>query len=120
MRWAEGAGLAKLPLIEKGLITDDGGGFFGWGVEQGHLGKTEIFCKYSPLDTAAKDAVAAWFKEQADRAANERYFALAMGPKEEIDGRIGPALSNYHLWWRKVLAAIDPNDMMAPEGIPNP
>ena len=25
---------------EKGLITDDGGGFFGWGVEQGHLGKT--------------------------------------------------------------------------------
>ena len=44
IKWAIGAGKAKEPLIAKGLIVDDGGAFFGWGVEQGHLGKTEIFC----------------------------------------------------------------------------
>ena len=44
IKWAIGAGKAKLPLIKAGHIVDDGGGFFGWGVEQGHLGKTEIFC----------------------------------------------------------------------------
>ncbi len=44
IKWAVGAGKAKLPLIKDGHIVDDGGGFFGWGVEQGHLGKTEIFC----------------------------------------------------------------------------
>ncbi|MBN1320232.1 MAG: FAD-binding oxidoreductase, partial [Thermoleophilia bacterium] len=46
VRWAIGAGEAKKPLIEKGLIVDDGGAFFGWGVEHGHLGKTEIFCAF--------------------------------------------------------------------------
>jgi glycolate oxidase len=40
IQWAIGAGKAKEPLIKKGLIVDDGGAFFGWGVEQGHLGKT--------------------------------------------------------------------------------
>jgi glycolate oxidase len=117
IRWATGAGRAKLPLIEKGLITDDGGGFFGWGVEQGHLGKTEIFCKYSPLDKEASEAVGTWVKEQADRAANEKYFALTMGAKENIDTKVGPALSNYHLWWQKVLDVLDPNGSMAPEVI---
>ena len=85
MRWATGAGQAKLPLIEKGLITDDGGGFFGWGVEQGHLGKTEIFCKYSPLDAEAREAVGIWAKEQAARAIDEKYFALTIAALEDID-----------------------------------
>ena len=55
IKWAIGAGKAKEPLIEKGLIVDDGGAFFGWGVEQGHLGKTEIFCKFDPQNLEAKD-----------------------------------------------------------------
>jgi hypothetical protein len=116
MRWATGAGQAKLPLIEKGLITDDGGGFFGWGVEQGHLGKTEIFCKFSPLDPVAREAVGAWAKQQAARAVDEKYFALTLGPQEDIDGRIGPALSNYQLWWYKVLDALDPNGVIPLKG----
>ena len=116
MRWATGAGEAKLPLIDKGLITDDGGGFFGWGVEQGHLGKTEIFCKYSPLDAEARDAVGAWAKEQAARAVDEKYFALTLGAQEDIDATVGPALSNYHLWWDKFLAAFDPNTVIPLKG----
>ena len=111
IKWAIGAGEAKKPLIKKGLIVDDGGAFFGWGVEQGHLGKTEIFCKFSPSNPEAKKAVETWQKEQTARAFKERYFASTMGPQEEI----GPALSNYHLWWRKLLRAIDPNGV-SPEG----
>jgi glycolate oxidase len=111
IKWAIGAGEAKKPLIKKGLIVDDGGAFFGWGVEQGHLGKTEIFCKYSPSNPEAKKAVETWQKEQTARAFKERYFASTMGPQDEI----GPDLSNYHLWWRKLLRAIDPNGV-SPEG----
>jgi glycolate oxidase len=111
IKWAIGAGKAKEPLIEKGLIVDDGGAFFGWGVEQGHLGKTEIFCKYDPSNAVAKKAVEDWQREQNARAFKERYFASTMGPQDEI----GPALSNYHLWWRKIVKALDPNGV-SPEG----
>jgi glycolate oxidase len=105
IKWAVGAGKAKEPLIEKGLIVPDGGAFFGWGVEQGHLGKTEIFCKFDPQNLEAKNAVDAWHKEQSTRAYRERYFALLMGPMDEV----GPGLSNFHLWWRQIHKSIDPN-----------
>jgi glycolate oxidase len=111
IRWAIGAGEAKKPLIEKGLIVDDGGAFFGWGVEQGHLGKTEIFCKYDPQNAEAKAAVEQWQKEQNYRAFKESYFASTMGPQDEI----GPALCNYHLLWQNTIRAIDPNGV-SPEG----
>jgi glycolate oxidase len=111
IKWAVGAGKAKEPLIEKGFIVPDGGAFFGWGVEQGHLGKTEIFCKFDPQNLEAKAAVEGWHKEQSARAFKERYFALLMGPTDEI----GPGLSNYHLWWKKIHQAIDPNNV-SPEG----
>jgi glycolate oxidase len=111
IKWAIGAGKAKEPLIEKGLIVDDGGAFFGWGVEQGHLGKTEIFCKFDPQNPVAKKAVETWQKEQTERAFKESYFASTMGPQDEI----GPALGNYHLWWQKIIRAIDPNGV-SPEG----
>ncbi|MCX7911678.1 MAG: FAD-binding oxidoreductase [Dehalococcoidales bacterium] len=112
IKWAIGAGEAKKPLIEKGLIVDDGGAFFGWGVEHGHLGKTEIFCKYDPSNTEAKKAVEQWQKEQTARAFKERYFALTMGDQTEI----GPALSNYHIWWQKTVKAIDPNSVTTESG----
>ncbi len=106
IKWAIGAAEAKKRLIEKGLIVDDGGAFFGWGVEHGHLGKTEIFCRYDPSNAEAKKAVEEWHKEQTTKAFNERYFALTMGrPADEI----GPTLSNYHIWWKKLKEAIDPN-----------
>jgi glycolate oxidase len=111
IKWAIGAGEAKKPLINKGLIVDDGGAFFGWGVEQGHLGKTEIFCKYSPSNPVAKKAVEEWQREQNARAFKERYFASTMGPQDEIS----PALCNYYSWWQKLIRAIDPNGV-SPEG----
>jgi glycolate oxidase len=111
IRWAIGAGEAKKPLIEKGYIVDDGGAFFGWGVEQGHLGKTEIFCKYDPRNAEAKAAVEKWQKEQNDRAFRESYFAGTMNASDEV----GEALSNFHHWWQKTIRAIDPNGV-SPEG----
>jgi glycolate oxidase len=112
IRWAIGAGKAKEPLIKKGFIVDDGGAFFGWGVEQGHLGKTEIFCKFDPQNLEAKAAVEAWNKEQSARAFSERYFASMMSPTEEI----GPGLSNYHRWWSKIRKALDPNEVSPEAG----
>jgi glycolate oxidase len=112
IKWAIGAGKAKEPLITKGLIVDDGGAFFGWGVEQGHLGKTEIFCKFDPQNLEAKAAVEAWNAEQSARAFKERYFASLMSP----DPAIGPGLSNYHLWWKKIQEAIDPNGVVPAAG----
>ena len=105
IKWAIGAGKAKEPLIKEGLIVDDGGAFFGWGVEQGHLGKTEIFCKFDPQNPEAKKAVEDWHNAQSARAFKERYFALLAGQDEEI----GRGLSNYHLWWNKIQHALDPN-----------
>ena len=112
IKWAIGAGKAKEPLIEKGLIVDDGGAFFGWGVEQGHVGKTEIFCKFDPLNTEAKEAVEEWHKAQSKRAFDEKYFALLMGPQDEI----GPGMSNYHLWWDKIKKTLDPNGIIPDAG----
>lgn len=91
---------------------DDGGAFFGWGVEQGHLGKTEIFCKFDPQNAEANAAVEAWQKEQAARAFKERYFALLMPFSEEV----GKGLSNYHVWWKKIQEAIDPNGVTPDAG----
>ena len=112
IKWAVGAGKGKEPLIDKGLIVDDGGAFFGWGVEQGHLGKTEIFCKFDPMNTEAKEAVEGWHKAQSKRAFDERFFALLMGPQDEI----GPGMSNYHLWWDKIRKTLDPNDVTPDAG----
>jgi hypothetical protein len=112
IRWAIGAGKAKMPLIKKGLILDDGGGFFGWGVEQGHLGKTEIFCAFNPANTEAVDAVLQWKEEQKQRAIKERYFAETMDAPDEV----GKALSNYLMWWRKLQKALDPNGVSPEAG----
>ena len=109
IRWAIGAGKAKEPLIKKGLIVDDGGAF-GWGVEQGHLGKTEIFCRYDRQNPEAVKAVDSWRKEQTERALSGRFFAS--GTPEQI----GPVVSNYHIWWRKIQKALDPNGVSTESG----
>jgi glycolate oxidase len=112
VRWAVGAGKAKRSLIEKGLVVDDGGAFFGWGVEHGHLGKTEIFCRYDPLKPGAEEAVQKWKAEQQKRASDEHYFAMLWGPEDEI----GKGLCNYQLWWSKLKKAIDPNGVALEAG----
>jgi glycolate oxidase len=85
-----------------------------WGRAR-YLGKTEIFCKFSPMNPEAWKGVDKWFNEQSERALDEKYFSLTMAPQDQIDKKIGPALSNYHFWWKKALEALDPNGVI-PEG----
>jgi glycolate oxidase len=108
IKWAIGASKAKKELVKKGQIVDDAGAFFGWGVENGHLGKTEIFCRYDTTDPDAGNAVQEWFNEQIARAYNEHYFLLYQ--ERQLD-KVGPRMSNFHLWWRKFKAVIDPNGL---------
>jgi glycolate oxidase len=112
IRWAVGAGEAKKPLIDKGLIVDDGGAFFGWGVEQGHLGKTEIFCKFDPTNDEAMDAVMKWREDEGNRAYEEHYFAELMSAPFE---KVGPNMCNFHIWWDRIRKSIDPNHV-SPSG----
>lgn len=114
IKWAIDAGKAKLPLIEAGHIVDDGGGFFGWGVEQGHLGKTEIFCKFNPRIEEDLDAVMKWKYDETRRAFDDRYFAVIIGNTDED---LGEGLCNFDIWWDKISKALDPNGV-APEGGP--
>ena len=116
IKWADGAGKAKLPMIEKGLIVDDGGAHFGWGVEHGHLGKTEIFCKFDPRNEEATKAVDEWHATQAERAHMERYFVL-LGYRNEPNAteELGKDLSNYQKWWHAIQKELDPN-RVSPEG----
>lgn len=110
-KWAIGAAEGKKALIREGLVVDDGGDFFGWGVEHGHLGKTEIFCRYDPRNADAAEAVEKWYRSQMDRALKDNYFANLMVSEEEINTVIGPKLCNFHLWWQEVRKLLDPNNL---------
>jgi glycolate oxidase len=112
IKWAIGAGKAKMPLIKAGHIVDDGGAFFGWGVEQGHLGKTEIFCKFDSTNPEAKAAVFKWKDQETERAFRESYFASTLEASQEVCN----ALCHYDDWWRKIVQSIDPNGAAAYAG----
>lgn len=115
MRWLQEAGQRKGALIEKGLAMDDGAAFFGcfgWGVEQGHLGKSEIF--YRPTsEPGAAEAAAEWRRETNMRAL-EGSFAVPMGLPPDV---VGPRLSNYQSWLAKMNEAFDPNGVIPRMGM---
>ena len=87
-------------------------GCFGWGVEQGHLGKSEIFYRPTAHPDAAK-AAAEWRKETNMRAL-EGSFAVPMGLPPDL---VGPRISNYTTWLAMINAAFDPNGVV-PRGGP--
>ncbi|MCX7912675.1 MAG: FAD-binding oxidoreductase, partial [Dehalococcoidales bacterium] len=110
MKWLQEAGQRKGALIEKGLAMDDGAAFFGcfgWGVEHGHLGKSEIFYRPTAHPDAAK-AMAEWRRETNMRAL-EGCFAIPMGLPPEV---VGPRVSNYTYWLQKINETFDPNGVV--------
>jgi hypothetical protein len=94
---------------------DDGAAFFGcfgWGVEHGHLGKSEIF--YRPTsEPGAAEAAKEW-RKQTNMRALEGSFAVPMGLPADV---IGTRISNYLYWLGKVNEAFDPNGVV-PKPIP--
>ena len=110
MRWLQEAGQRKGGAIEKGLAVDDGAAFFGcfgWGVEQGHLGKSEIFYRTTEAP-GAMEAAAEW-RRQTNMRALEGSFAVPMGLSPDI---VGPRISNYFVWLGKINEAFDPNGVI--------
>jgi glycolate oxidase len=115
MRWLQEAGQRKGDAIKKGMAVDDGAAFFGcfgWGVEHGHLGKSEIFYRVTEAP-GAPEAAAEW-RKQTNMRALEGCFAVPTGLPPEI---VGPRMSNYLHWMGKVNEAFDPNDVI-PKGGP--
>ena len=107
MRWLQEAGQRKGALIEKGLAMDDGAAFFGcfgWGVEHGHLGKSEIF--YRPTDHPDSAKAALEWRKETNLRALEGCFSTPSGLPADV---INPKMSNYLTWAGKINAAFDPN-----------
>jgi hypothetical protein len=105
----------KGDLIKKGLVADDDAVYFGWGVEQGHLGKTEIFIGETGHPDSKK-AIEEWTKESNMKALDGCYFLPGGVPLDEL----GPRVSNYHLWLRKLYQAFDPNGVAADVSLTGP
>jgi glycolate oxidase len=109
VRWLEEAAVLKRELIKKGLVIADDGQQFGWGEELGHLGHTEIFCRYNPYDAESSKAVQEWLGKVGKRALDGCFAVPAMGVLP-IDV-IGKRVSNYHIWFGKLKKAFDPNSV---------
>jgi glycolate oxidase len=107
VRWLEEAAVWKRELIKKGLVIADDGQQFGWGEEQGHLGHTEIFCRFNPYDKESAKAVQDWLAKVGKRAL-EGHFSVPVGAAIPIE-QIGAQVSNYHVWYGKLKEAFDPN-----------
>ncbi len=114
VRWLEQGAVWKRELMKKGLIIADDGQQFGWGEEQGHLGHTEIFCRYNPYDKASYNAVHDWI-DKIGRMAIKKHYAVPVGTTMSIE-EIGSQVCNYHVWLGKVKQAFDPNLVGAQTG----
>jgi glycolate oxidase len=106
IKWLKVAEEAKRALISKGLVVDDGGYQFGWSREHGHAGHTEIFCRHS-VDPEPVKAVREWQKEQNERGLDGCFSVPIFFPLDVT----GPRASNFHIWLRKVMKALDPNNV---------
>jgi glycolate oxidase len=105
VKWLEEGAEMKRDLIKKGLVIADDGQQFGWAEEQGHLGHTEIFCRYNPYDAESSAAVQDWLAKLAQRAIDGHFAVPSHTPAEKI----GRYISNYHVWFDKLKQAFDPN-----------
>jgi hypothetical protein len=108
-----------MEFIKKGFALDDGGAFFGWGAEQGHLGKTEMFCRYNPFDPKAYAEVSKFVHEQSDRAYNENFFGNTYLEDENLE-KLQPKMLYFHLLWRQFRDIIDPNNVTPEWGFFSP
>jgi glycolate oxidase len=119
LRWATGASEAKKEFIKQGKVIDDGGAFFGWGAEQGHLGKTEMFCRYNPLDPLAYEAVGQFVHEQSDRAYRENFFGNTYLEDDNLP-KLQPKMMEFFSLWREFREVVDPNSVTPEWGFFSP
>ena len=104
IKWIDEAANRKKGLIGQGLGADDGGVYFGWSVENSHLGKTEIFFDPS-TDPDSVSAIIDWQQKTAWKALNDHLCPPTHLPLSVI----GPQISNYHVSSKKMDEAFNPN-----------
>ena len=88
---------------------DDGAAFlgcFGWGVEHGHLGKSETFYRATSAP-GAEEASTEWRKQTSMRSL-EGCFAVPRGLPPDI---VEPRISNYLSCLWKMIEAFGPNGL---------
>jgi glycolate oxidase len=97
----------KEELIKKGLALDDGQDLIAWPFEHGRLGRVEIIFRSFPRPEVM-NGVENFGQELFQIALNEHLGMLGGGPGRPLN-ILGPHMSNYHLWLRKIKTAFDPN-----------
>jgi glycolate oxidase len=108
VKWLEEAAVRKRELMKRGLIIADDGQQFGWGEEQGHLGHSEIFCRFAPSPESEK-AVQEWGRKTNQIGVENFYAVPFSSPMCALPiGEVGPLASNYHIWYGKLKEAFDP------------
>jgi hypothetical protein len=109
MKWLSEAAEKKKVLIKQGIAADDGGVFFGWGVEHGHIGKTEIFCQPDEETPEKIAAVQKWQKE-ATMAALEGCYCLPH-MVNRMPELLKKHASDYPQWLKKIDQAFNPKSL---------
>ena len=106
IKWMKEVAEKKKELIKRGVVVDDGGVFFGWGIEQGHLGKTECFCRHK-ADPESLKAIEEWMAESAEIGLQKCYSVPLRLPVDVV----GPLASNFHILLDKFREAFDPKGL---------
>ena len=112
---AEYVAQVKQKYIREGLILDDGGDLGTGGTfESGHLGYLEGIILYDPGNPksviAVRDLIESGFRDAIDQAMGIPIAAFGAQANELF----GPACSDYHVWLRRVKAALDPHTASDP------
>lgn len=106
--------------IRKGQILDDDGvGGLSISIEYGHLGASGVEVLFDPTDAEARQATAQMAVE-VSRLGMEKYKYTLPAASAEEHNMLGPQLSNYQLWQRKIKKALDPNLASDPSGYIKP
>jgi glycolate oxidase len=105
----------KGKYIRDGLILDDGGDLGTGGTfESGHLGYLEGIILYDPGNPqsalAARDLVQTGSRDAIDLALGLPIASFG----EEANQLFGPACGDYHLWLKRIKAALDPHEACDP------
>ena len=100
----------KKEYIRKGLFLDDGGDLgCGGTFEKGHMGYLEGIGLYSTKDPNSVQAAGQVIEEAVQACIDEAFGIPIAGFGSVMNAKLGPHAGNYHLWMKRIKAALDPN-----------
>jgi hypothetical protein len=114
VRYMEECSKRKKELIAMGLIRDDGGDYLTWSHELGHLGHAEMLLQFKA--TPEVEAALGTLGSMAQRIAIETHYGVPHNKSAHDNEVMGPHACNFHLWMKKLKAALDPKETADPSG----